>query len=95
MCFHFNCNVHAQAFLYSDQQKMALGPSAFQGSHLTLVPSLHAEQALLRQAGSNANGQNKLLAQLAQHTAARCALPAFLWCFAAVLRVDSSWRVDQ
>lgn len=55
-----------------------LGPTAFQGSHLTLAPSLHAEQARLRQASSSASGQNNLMQQLAQHTAARCALPVSL-----------------
>lgn len=63
-----------QAFLYSDQQELVLGPGAFQGSHLTLSSSLHAEQALLRQAGSSASSQNALLLQLAQHTAERCSL---------------------
>ena len=60
-----------QAFLYSDQQEMVLGPSAFQGPHLALAPSLHAEQALLRQASSSASGQSKLMQQLAEHTAER------------------------
>lgn len=66
--------MYAQAFLYSDQQEMVLGPTAFQGPRLTLVPSLHAEQALLRQAGSSASGQSKLMQQLAQHTAERYTL---------------------